>query len=116
MHFSCAKAYGNFNSSLQLIKVECLLQSVHKFPYVQKLSEMYYDFPNPKNRVIILIHILIYFIYSDYNPKEIMHYLKLFIDQDIEETIKKRQLMVNKSYINYFVVCTYQFSKKMLKL
>ncbi|XP_016657442.1 uncharacterized protein LOC107882879 [Acyrthosiphon pisum] len=100
MYFSRAKDYGNFNGSLQLIKVECLLQSIHEFPYVVKLNELYKDYLNPKNRLTILIHILIYFIYSDYNPKEIMYYLKLYIDQDIEDTIKKRLLMFVRPLIN----------------
>lgn len=32
-----------------------------------------------------------------------MRYLKLYIDQDIEDDFKKRQLMVSKLHINYFV-------------
>lgn len=44
-----------------------------------------------------------YYNYCDCNPKEMMPYLKLYIDQDIEDNIKKRQLMVNKSCINNFV-------------
>jgi len=32
-----------------------------------------------------------------------MRYLKLCIDQDIEDTFKIRKLIVSKSYINYFV-------------
>jgi len=64
---------------------------------------MYNDFQNPKRRLTILIHILMYYNYCDCNPKEMMPYLKLYIDQDIEDNIKKRQLMVNKSCINNFV-------------
>ena len=41
--------------------------------------------------------------YCENNPKEMMRYLKLYIDQDIKDTFKKRQLMVSKSCINSFV-------------
>eukprot|EP00102_Acyrthosiphon_pisum_P021228 XP_016658438.1 PREDICTED: uncharacterized protein LOC107883282 [Acyrthosiphon pisum] len=99
-YFSRGQAYGNFNSSLQLIKVECLLQSVHEFPYVQTLNEMYNDFQNPKRRVTILIHILMYYNFCENNPKEMMRYLKLYTDQDIEDTFKKCQLMYVCSLFN----------------
>ncbi|CAI6358721.1 unnamed protein product [Macrosiphum euphorbiae] len=99
-YFSRGKVYGNFNSSLQLIKVECLLQSVHEFPYVRTLNEMYNDFQDPKRRVNILIHILIYYNFCENNPKEMMRYLKLYIDQDIEDASKKRHLIYARSLLN----------------
>jgi len=102
MYLSRGKAYGNFNSSLQLIKVECLLQSVHEFPYVQTLNDLYDVFPNPNTRVIILLHILVYYNYCEKIPKEMMHYLKLYIDLDIADIVKKRKLMVSK-HEKYFV-------------
>jgi len=119
IHFTLGKEYGNFNSSMQLLKVECLLQPINKFPYVQTLNKMYNDFQNPKRKLTILIHILMYYNYYDYNPKKIMIYLKLYVDQDIEDSIKKRQLMVNKSYINHLVisiiVCIIILFQQMLK-
>jgi len=88
-------AAGHFSSSLQLIKVECLLQPVDKFPLVQTLKMMYDVFPSPKRRLIILSQILIYYNYCENNPKEMMRYLKMYIDQDIEDTFKKRHLIVS---------------------
>lgn len=90
-------AAGHFSSSLQLIKVECLLQPVNEFPLVQTLNMMYDVFPSPKRRLVILSQVLIYYNYCDNNPKEIMRYLKLYIDQDIEDAFKKRHLIVSKS-------------------
>lgn len=88
--------HGHFSSSLQLIKVECLLQPVKQFPLVQTLNMIYDVFTSPKRRLIILSQILIYYNYYENNPKEIMHYLKLYMDQDIDDTFKKRHLIVSK--------------------
>lgn len=90
-------ASGHFNSSLQLIKVECLLQPVDKFPVVKTLNMLYEVFPSPKRRLIILSQILLYYYYYENNPKELMHYLKLYLDQDIDDTFKKRHLIVSIS-------------------
>ncbi|KAL5240440.1 hypothetical protein ACI65C_007850 [Semiaphis heraclei] len=92
-HFSLAMAAGKFYSALQFIKVECLLQPVNKFPYVQTLNTLYDDFQNPQRRITILFHILIYFNYCEQNPKEMMRYLKLYIDQDIQDAVKKSHLI-----------------------
>jgi len=86
---------GHFNSSLQLIKVECLLQPVNKYPIVQSLNYIYEVFTSPKRRLIILSQILLYYSLFDYNPKEIMFYLKLYMDQNIDNTFKKRHLIVS---------------------
>lgn len=102
-HLSRGMAAGRFNTALQLIKVECRLQPVNEFSYVQKLNEMYENFLSPLRSLKILLHILIYYNYCEKNPKEMMRYLKLFIEQDIEDTFKKRILFVSKSNINYFV-------------
>lgn len=90
---------GHFGSSLQLIKVECLLQPVEKFPLVKTLDMIYDVFTNPKRRLIILSQILIYYNYYENNPKEIMRYLKLYMDQDIDDIFKKRHLIVSKHKI-----------------
>lgn len=93
IHLSRGMAAGHFSSSLQLIKVECLLQPVDKFPLVQTLQMMYDVFPSPKRRLIILSQILIYYNYCENNPKEMIRFLKIYIDQDIEDTFKKRHLI-----------------------
>lgn len=93
IHLSRGMAAGHFSSSLQLIKVECLLQPVNKFPLVKTLNMMYDVFPSPKRRLIILSQILIYYNYCENNPKELIHYLKLYIDQEIDDTFKKRHLI-----------------------
>ncbi|XP_016658449.1 uncharacterized protein LOC100575167 [Acyrthosiphon pisum] len=100
MYLSHANTFGNFPSSLQLIKVECLLQPVHTFPYVQTLNDLYNVYQKPNTRVIILIHILVYYNYCENNPKEMMHYLKLYIDQDISDIFKKRQLTFFRPLFN----------------
>lgn len=93
MYLSRAVASGQFSSSLHLIKVECLLQPVNKFPFVKTLNMMYEVFQNPNRRIIILSQILFYYYYSEYNPKEMVRYLKLYLDEDIEDTYKKRNLI-----------------------
>ncbi|KAL5240438.1 hypothetical protein ACI65C_007848 [Semiaphis heraclei] len=92
-HLSLGMAAGNFYSALQYVKVECLLQPVNKFPYVQTLNKMYNDFENPQRRITILSHILIYFNYCEQKPKEMMRYLKLYMDQDIQDAVKKSRLI-----------------------
>lgn len=101
IHLSRGMAAGHFGSSLQLIKVECLLQPVDKFPLVKTLNMMYDVFPSPKRRLVILSQILIYYNYFENNPKEMMRFLKMYIDQDIDDTFKKRHLIV--SYSNSYV-------------
>lgn len=86
---------GHFNSALQLIKVECILQPVDQFPLVQTLNMLYDVFPSPKRRLIILSQILLYYYYYENNPKEMMHYLKLYMNQDIDDEIKKSNLIVS---------------------
>ncbi|XP_022179430.1 uncharacterized protein LOC111040046 isoform X1 [Myzus persicae] len=93
IHLSRGMAAGHFGSSLQLIKVECLLQPVDKFPLVKTLNMMYDVFPSPKRRLVILSQILIYYNYFENNPKEMMRFLKMYIDQDIDDTFKKRHLI-----------------------
>ncbi|XP_060836483.1 uncharacterized protein LOC132919152 [Rhopalosiphum padi] len=93
MYLSRGMSAGNFKSSLQLVKVECLLQPVDKFPFVQTLKMMYDVFPSPKRRLIILSQILLYYNYCENNPKEMMRYLKMYIDQDIENALKKHHLI-----------------------
>jgi len=107
MYLSHAMASGHFNSSLQLIKVECLLQPVEKFPLVQTLKMIYDVFLSPKRRLIILSQILIYYYYYENNPKEMIHYLKLYMDQDIDDTFKKHHLIVSK--FNTIIKCLYLF-------
>lgn len=104
MHFSRGMAAGQFNTALQLIKVECLLQSVNTFPYVHTLNMMYDNFQSPARRLIIVLHLLMYYNNCEKNPKEMIRYLKLYIDQDIDDTIKKRRLIVSLCYLiyNYF--------------
>jgi len=102
-HFSLAMAAGKFYSALQFIKVECLLQPVNKFPYVQTLNTIYNNSENPKRRLTILFHILIYFNYCEQNPKEMMRYLKLYIDQDIQDAVKKSHLIVCNTNICYLI-------------
>lgn len=87
-------AGGNFKCSLKLIKVECLIKPVTEYPIVQSLNMIYDVFNSPKRRLIILSQLLMYFYYIENNPKEMMRYLKLYMDQDIDDTIKLQNLMV----------------------
>jgi len=96
MYLSRGMAAGQFGSSLQLIIVECLLQSVEQFPFVKTLKKMYSDFPDPNRRLIIILQILLYYTIIENNPEKIMKYLKLYLDEDIEDKYKKHNLIVSK--------------------
>lgn len=89
-------AAGDFSSSLQLIKLECLMQPINEFPLVQTLNMIYNVFPTAQRRLIVLSQILIYYYYCENNPKELMHYLKLYLDQEIDDTFKKSYLIVSR--------------------
>jgi len=103
MYLSRGMAAGQFSSSLQLVKVECLLQPVKQFPFVKTLNMMYEVFQTPNRRLIIVSQIMLYYTMIENNPKQILWYLKLYLDEDIEDTFKKRNLIVSKSKINYCV-------------
>lgn len=87
-------AGGTFQSTMDVFKIECFLQSTEQFQFVETLNMIYDRFLNPKRRCIILTQIIIYY-YREDNPKEIMHYLKLFMDQDVDESWKKEHLRVS---------------------
>lgn len=93
-------ACGNFRCAFQLIKLECTLQPVDKFPLVQTLNMIYDHFPSKERRLIILTQILMYYYYyCDNDNKSIMHYLKLYLDLGVEDIVKKRYLIVSKKNI-----------------
>lgn len=87
-------ADGNFSCSLDLIKTKCIELSVDGFPFIKELKMVYDAFPCPKRRLIILSQILIFYFYHENKPKELMSYLKLYMDQEINDKIKKQQLIV----------------------
>lgn len=87
-------AVGNFGCSLNLIKTQCIELSIDEFPFVNQLKMIYDVFPSPKRRLIILSQILIFYFYHEDNPRELMQYLKLYMDQKIDDKIKKQQLIV----------------------
>lgn len=96
MHLSRGMAAGNFYSALLLVKLECLLQHVSKFPLVPTLETIYDIFQSPNRRLIVLRQILIYYFYYENNPREMMRYLKLYLDQGVDDMLKKRNLRVSK--------------------
>lgn len=92
-------AAGSFSSALQLLKVDCLLRPAKEFPIVETLNMIYSVFPSPQRRLIVLSQILIYYYYFENNPKELMHYLKLYLEQEIDDTLKKKYLIVSKNNV-----------------
>ncbi|XP_022178163.1 uncharacterized protein LOC111039142 [Myzus persicae] len=100
MYLSRGMAFGHFGSALQLIKVECLLQSVKQFPFVDTLKGMYDNFQNQNRRLVIIVQILMYYTLVENNPKQILWYLKLYLDQDIEDIYKKRTLIFARPLFN----------------
>lgn len=87
---------GFFSSAIQLMKVECILQPMDEFPYIKNLNMIYDMYPSPNRRLTILCHILMFYVYCEDNPKRMMHYTKLYLDQDINDSTKKQQLSVSK--------------------
>lgn len=86
--------HSTFKCAMELFRVECLLQPKDQFKFVETLNIIYDSFLNPKKRCIILTKIIIYYYHED-NPKEVMRYLKLFMDQDIDDPWKKEHLLVS---------------------
>lgn len=86
---------------MQLLKIDCYLNPVDSFSYIQTLKMIYEVFPSPKRRLIILTQMLLYY-YDTENPKELIFSLKLLLDQDIEDVLKKQHLIVSELHIlNY---------------
>lgn len=104
MYLSRGMAAGHFSCSLQLVKVECLLKSVYEYPFVKTLDLICEVFPSPKRRLIVLSQILMYYCFKGNNPTQLMHYLKMYMDQDIDDKLKQHHLFVNIVYltITYF--------------
>ncbi|VVC43924.1 Hypothetical protein CINCED_3A023412 [Cinara cedri] len=88
---------GTFRCAITLFKVECLLQPTGQFPFVQTLNMIYDTFISPERRLIILCLILIYYHSCERNEQELMHYLKLYMDQDTDNDKKRLQLYTAKS-------------------
>lgn len=82
---------GTFQCAMDLFSVECLLHPREQFQFVDRLNKIYDCFLNPRRRCIVLAQILIFYCHEN-DPKEAMHYLKLFIDQDTDESWKKEYL------------------------
>lgn len=101
MYFSRGLSFGQFRCAMQLLKVECHLNPIDSFPYIKTLKMIYEVFPSPKRRLIILTQMILYY-YDTENPKELINTLKLFLDQDIEDTLKKQQLIVSEIYTSYY--------------
>lgn len=99
MYLSRGMASGSFSCSLQLVKVECMLQSVDEYPFVKTLDLICEVFPSPKRMLIVLSQILMYYYFKGNNPTQLMHYLKMYMDQDIDDKSKLHQLTVNNHYL-----------------
>ncbi|XP_050540156.1 uncharacterized protein LOC126904872 isoform X2 [Daktulosphaira vitifoliae] len=91
-HLKKAVSNGNFSSWLHLLKVECFLNS--QFPIIEFLNSMYEMFTEPKRRLIIISQLLLYYVYNEKNPTKLLHYLKLYLDQDIDYVQKKHHIIV----------------------
>lgn len=85
---------GTFGRIMELLKVECRLQSVDQFPFILVLNKIYDAFPSPSRRLTVITNMLMYYYYKD-EPKEFMRCLKLYIDQNIDDTLKKQCLLVS---------------------
>lgn len=96
---------GSFSSSLQLLKVECLLKSVDVFPVVQYLNSLYDTYESPKRRLIIISQLLLYYIFNEKNPKQLLHYLNIYLNEDINYIQKKHH--INVSFIIYHLLLCY---------
>lgn len=91
------KASSNriFSSSLQLLKVECILKNVYDFPVVQYLNSLLDIYNCPKRRLIIISQILLYFIFIEKNQEQLLHYLNDYLNEDIDDVQKKLHIVVS---------------------
>ncbi|VVC43505.1 Hypothetical protein CINCED_3A010833 [Cinara cedri] len=100
LDYNMAKQYftrgflgGSFSSSLQLLKVECLLDSDNNFSIVLYLDFLYELYTCPMRRLIIVNQILLYYTYIEANPKALINYLDIYLNQDIDYVQKKQQII-----------------------
>lgn len=100
MHLLKSSSNGSFSSSLQLLKVECHLKSADHFPVVKYLNSLYEKFNNcPKRRLIIVSQILLYYVYNEENPKQLLYYLNVYLNEDIDYIQKKQHINVSLNLI-----------------
>lgn len=98
MYLSRKMIISTYGHAIELLKVECCLQSVDQFPFIRVLNAIYDAFPSPSRRLYIITQMLMYYYYKDV-PKEFMRCLKLYTDQNIDDTLMKQILLVS-SLIN----------------
>lgn len=94
MHLLESSLSGSFSSSLQLLKVECHLKS-DRFPIVAYLNSLYKKYECPKTRLIIVSQILLYYIYNEKNQFQLLYYLNVYLNEDIDDIQKKQHIDVS---------------------
>lgn len=90
-----ASSSGIFSSSLQLLKVECILKDVCDFPVVQYLNSLLDTYDCPKRRLIIISQILLYYTFIEKNPEQLLHHLNNYLNQNIDDVQKKHHIVVS---------------------
>lgn len=80
---------------MQLLKVECILKDVCDFPVVQYLNSLLDIYDDPKRRLIIISQILLYYVFIEKNPEQLLYYLNVYLNQDIDDVQKKHHIIVS---------------------
>ncbi|XP_050540163.1 uncharacterized protein LOC126904874 [Daktulosphaira vitifoliae] len=93
IHLSRGMSGGNFGCAMLLLKVDCILQPIDKFPFVKTLNMMCDIFTSPKWHLSLISQILLYEYYYGNDPRTFIYYLRMYLDEEIDDSLKKRQLI-----------------------
>lgn len=85
-----------------MLKVECLLKSSDVFPVEQYLNSLYERYEDPKRRLIIVSQLIFYSIFNENNSKKTLHYLNIYLNEDI--SYRQKKYNINVSFILFYFI------------
>lgn len=83
---------------MKLLKIECLLKPPDEVLLIETLVDALEIFTNIKTKVIILSQILLYCTYYKKDQDKLLDFLKLFMDQPLNDAFKYCRIKVNKLF------------------
>lgn len=77
------------------MQIECYFKSPEEIPFIQTFMDAFNMFKNDKGRMKFISHILLYCTYYKKDQDQLMHFLKLFMNEPFDNAFKYRHLKVN---------------------
>lgn len=77
------------------MEIECRTKSPEEVDFIQTFNDAFNMFKNDISRIKFISQILLYCTYYQKDQDQIMHFLKLFMDQPFDDAFKYRHLIVH---------------------